>query len=60
MFLRGASGSSIISARLFACGGISENKSEGETSFPSQVYFVGIFVPCSNALLVIFIIFVFN
>src|SRR5690606_656907 len=49
----GASGSSMMSAKLCACSGISENVSGGLTFWPSQVYFSGMLSPCWKAVLVI-------
>lgn len=51
----GASGSSIISANVFVPSGVSVILSSGLMFSPSQVYFSGIFSPCLNAGLVIFI-----
>jgi len=46
----GASGSSTISARLFAPSGAPANISAGETSLPSQVYFAGIAPICTKSV----------
>src|SRR5207244_1265739 len=45
----GASGSSAISAKLFAPLGTSDQLKGGDTSCPSQVYCLGIIPPASNA-----------
>src|SRR5437879_2487154 len=47
----GASGSSAISAKLFAPLGTSDQLKGGDTSCPSQVYDLGIIPPASNAKL---------
>src|SRR5208283_4940265 len=49
----GASGSSTISARLFVPAGKPDQASGGDTSSPSQVYFLGIASPVANASLLI-------
>src|ERR1035437_4126440 len=45
----GASGSSTISAKLFAAGGISDQDKGGETFLPSQVWVAGMLLPALNA-----------
>src|SRR5258708_39778314 len=48
-FGSGASGSCTINARLFAPWGAPPKRSSGETSFPSQVFSLGISEPLANA-----------